>query len=118
MIVGRFGPERTAEALTQDRSTAGTENEEGDDLLLASVREPGGESAVQEHTEAPQELDAQRDPSSHRLRLHATPDVLPTRTEPGTGVAARKLQAAVLIMRDGEKLVWNNYRQEKCGLDK
>ena len=48
----------------------------------------------------------------------ARKDVLPTRTEPGTGAAARKLQAAVLIKRDGDKIVWNNYRQEKCGLDK
>ena len=45
-------------------------------------------------------------------------DVVPTRAEPDTGRAARKLQAAVLIMASGEKMVWNNYRQEKCGLDK
>jgi hypothetical protein len=45
-------------------------------------------------------------------------DVVPTRTEPGTARAARKLQAAVLIMSNRQKLVWNNYRQEKCGLDK
>jgi hypothetical protein len=45
-------------------------------------------------------------------------DVVPTRAEPGAGRPARKLQAAVLIMPGGEKLVWNNYRQEKCGLDR
>ena len=45
-------------------------------------------------------------------------DVVPTRTEPDTARTARKLQAAVLTMSNGEKLVWNNYRQEKCGLDK
>jgi len=45
-------------------------------------------------------------------------DVASTRTEPGTDGPARKLQAAVLIMPNGDKLVWNNYRQEKCGLDK
>ena len=45
-------------------------------------------------------------------------DVVPTRTEPGTARAARKLQAAVLTMPSREKLVWNNYRQQKCGLDK
>ena len=42
---------------------------------------------------------------------------MPTRTEPVTARAARKLQAAVLMMPKGEKLVWNNYRQGKCGLD-
>ena len=44
-------------------------------------------------------------------------DVVPTRTEPITARAARKLQAAVLTMPNREKLVWNNYRQGKCGLD-
>jgi len=48
----------------------------------------------------------------------AKQDVVPTRPEPGTARPARKLQAAVLIMAGGDKLVWNNYRQEKCGLDK
>jgi hypothetical protein len=45
-------------------------------------------------------------------------DVVPTRTEPVTATAARKLQAAVLTMPNREKLLWNNYRQGKCGLDK
>jgi hypothetical protein len=45
-------------------------------------------------------------------------DVVPTRTEPVTAKAARKLQAAVLTMPNREKLLWNNYRQGKCGLDK
>ncbi len=44
-------------------------------------------------------------------------DVVPTRAEPVTARAARKLQAAVLTMPNREKLVWNNYRQGKCGLD-
>lgn len=44
-------------------------------------------------------------------------DVVPTRTEPVTSRAARKLQAAVLIMPNREKLLWNNYRQGKCELD-
>jgi hypothetical protein len=44
-------------------------------------------------------------------------DVVPTRNEPSTARAARKLQAAVLMMPNGERLVWNNYRQGKCGLD-
>ena len=48
----------------------------------------------------------------------AKSDVATTRSEPGTNHAARKLQAAVLVMPAGEKIVWNNYRQEKCGLDK
>jgi hypothetical protein len=48
----------------------------------------------------------------------AKSDVATTRPEPGTNHAARKLQAAVLVMPAGEKIVWNNYRQEKCGLDK
>jgi hypothetical protein len=45
-------------------------------------------------------------------------DVVPTRAEPVTARAARKLQAAVLTMPDRKKLVWNNYREGKCGLDK
>jgi Family of unknown function (DUF6152) len=48
----------------------------------------------------------------------ARSDVVPTRREPVTARAARKLQAAVLTMPNREKLVWNNYRQGKCGLDK
>ena len=40
-----------------------------------------------------------------------------TVTEPGKAKAARKLQAAVLTMPTGERLVWNNYRQRKCGMD-
>lgn len=44
-------------------------------------------------------------------------DVVPPTTEPVTGRAARKLQAAVLTMPNREKLLWNNYRQGKCGLD-
>jgi Family of unknown function (DUF6152) len=45
-------------------------------------------------------------------------DVVPTRTEPVTARAARKLQAAVLTLPNRETLVWNNYRQGKCRLDK
>jgi len=45
-------------------------------------------------------------------------DVEATMAEPGTGRPARKLQAAVLVRAGGEKLVWNNYRQAKCGLDR
>jgi hypothetical protein len=45
-------------------------------------------------------------------------DVVPTRTEPVTARPARKLQAAVLTLSNGEPLVWHNYRQGKCGLDK
>jgi hypothetical protein len=44
-------------------------------------------------------------------------DVVPTRTEPVTARAARKLQAAVLTMPSREPLLWSNYRQGKCGLD-
>ena len=44
-------------------------------------------------------------------------DVTPTRREPLTATASRKIQAAVLIFPNHEKLVWNNYRQRKCGLD-
>jgi len=47
----------------------------------------------------------------------AKSDVVTTRPEPGTDHAARKLQAAVLVLPNGDKLLWNNYRQEKCGLD-
>jgi hypothetical protein len=48
----------------------------------------------------------------------ARSDVVPTRTEPITARPARKLQAAVLTMPNREPLLWNNYRQGKCGLDK
>jgi hypothetical protein len=44
-------------------------------------------------------------------------DVATTKREPGTGKAARKLQAAVLTTPDRGSFVWNNYRQRKCGLD-
>ena len=45
-------------------------------------------------------------------------DALPTRAEPVSASAARMLQAAVLTLPNREPLVWNNYRQGKCGLDK
>ena len=41
-----------------------------------------------------------------------------TMREPASSKPARILQAAVLDRPGAEKLVWNNYRQEKCGLDK
>ena len=44
-------------------------------------------------------------------------DVMPTRPEPGTARASRKIQAAVLIVPNREKLLWNNYGQGKCELD-
>jgi hypothetical protein len=48
----------------------------------------------------------------------ARADVAPTRTEPVTARPARKLQAAVLTIPNREQLVWSNYGQGKCGLDK
>ena len=47
----------------------------------------------------------------------ARSDVPPTRSEPGTAKAARKLQAAVLTMASRGTFLWNNYGQGKCGLD-
>jgi hypothetical protein len=44
--------------------------------------------------------------------------VSPTRPEPFTARAAKKLQAAVLTMAKHGEFVWSNYRQGKCGLDK
>jgi hypothetical protein len=44
--------------------------------------------------------------------------VAPTRPEPLTARAARKLQAAVLTMAKHGEFVWSNYGQGKCGLDK
>jgi hypothetical protein len=44
-------------------------------------------------------------------------DVATTKREPGTGRASRKLQAAVLTTAERGPFVWNNYRQQKCGLD-
>lgn len=48
----------------------------------------------------------------------ARADATPTKREPGTGTAARKLQAAVLTTPARGRFVWNNYRQGKCGLDR
>jgi hypothetical protein len=45
-------------------------------------------------------------------------DVVPMRTEPVTARPARKLQAAVLTLANRGQLVWSNYHQGKCGLDK
>jgi hypothetical protein len=45
-------------------------------------------------------------------------DAVPARAEPVSAGAARMLQAAVLTLPNREPLVWNNYRQGKCGLDK
>jgi hypothetical protein len=44
-------------------------------------------------------------------------DVVPTRKEPVTAKAARRLLAAVLITPTRGKFIWVNYRQGKCGLD-
>jgi hypothetical protein len=43
-------------------------------------------------------------------------DVPTSGTQPVTG-ASRKLSAAVLTLPGGETLLWENYRQGKCGLD-
>jgi hypothetical protein len=40
------------------------------------------------------------------------------RKEPVTGRAARRVSAAVLTLPSGQKLLWENYRQGKCGLDR
>ena len=38
--------------------------------------------------------------------------------DPATGVSERRLlSAAVLTLPDGQKLLWSNYRKEKCVLD-
>jgi hypothetical protein len=47
----------------------------------------------------------------------ARSDATTIKREPGTGAAARKLQAAVLSTPDRGSFVWNNYRQGRCGLD-
>ena len=48
----------------------------------------------------------------------ARSDMATTKRDPATGMAARKLQAAVLTKADRGQFVWNNYRQGKCGLDR
>lgn len=48
----------------------------------------------------------------------ARADATTTKREPGTGHAARKLQAAVLTTPLRGRFVWNNYRQGKCELDR
>ena len=48
----------------------------------------------------------------------ARADVTTSKRQPGTGKAARKLQAAVLTTPAKGRFVWNNYRQGKCELDR
>jgi hypothetical protein len=48
----------------------------------------------------------------------ARSDVSPTKRDPATGHAARKLSAAVLTTADRGRFPWSNYRQGKCELDK
>jgi hypothetical protein len=58
--VGRFRPERTADALTLDWSAAGMEEEKGDDLLLPRGWWARRRTAVGEEPEPSEQLDAQR----------------------------------------------------------
>jgi hypothetical protein len=69
--VARFRPEGACDPLTLDRSAAGMENQEGDQLLLSRAWWTGGRTAVDENTEASEQLDAQNERSSHGSRLHA-----------------------------------------------
>ena len=47
------------------------ENQEGDQLLLSRAWWTRGRTAVEENTEASEQLDAQNGQSSHGSRLHA-----------------------------------------------
>jgi hypothetical protein len=69
--VARFRPEGACDQLTLDRSVAGMENQEGDQLLLSRAWWTRGRTAVEENTEASEQLDAQNGRSSHGSRLHA-----------------------------------------------
>jgi hypothetical protein len=50
--VTRFRPQGTGNPLTLDRSIAGMENQEGDELLLSRARQTGGGPTVGEYSEA------------------------------------------------------------------
>jgi len=69
--VARFRPERACDPLTLDRSAAGMENQEGDELLLSRARQTGGGTTVGENTEASEQLDAKNWRDSHGSTLHA-----------------------------------------------
>jgi hypothetical protein len=51
--IARFRPEGACDPLTLDRSAAGMENQEGDELLLSRAWRTGGDTAVGENTESP-----------------------------------------------------------------
>ena len=68
--VARFRPEGACDPLTRDRSAAGMEDEEGDELLLSRAWWTGERTAVGEDTEAPEQLDPHNGRSSHGSRLH------------------------------------------------
>jgi len=68
--VARFRPEGACDPLTLDRSAAGMENQEGDELLLSRAWWTGGGTAIGENTEASKQLDAQNGRNSHGSRLH------------------------------------------------
>ena len=57
--IARIRPEGTRNPLTWDRSAAGMESQEGDELLLAGAGGAGGDPAVSENTEPSEELNAQ-----------------------------------------------------------
>jgi len=69
--VARFRPEGACDPLTLDRSAAGMENQEGDELLLSRARQTGGGTTVGENTEASEQLDAKNWRDSHGSTLHA-----------------------------------------------
>jgi hypothetical protein len=69
--IARFRPEGACDPLTWDRSAAGMENQEGDELLLSRAWWTGGDSPGGENTEPSEQLDAQGGWNSHRSRLHA-----------------------------------------------
>ena len=69
--IARFRPEGACDPLTLDRSAAGMENQEGDELLLSRAWWTGGDTAAGENTEPSEQLDAQGGRNSHVSRLHA-----------------------------------------------
>jgi hypothetical protein len=81
--IARFRPEGACDPLTWDRSAAGMENQEGDELLLSRAWWTGGDTAGGENTEPSEQLDA------HRGGTAAFQDYMRLRSARDTPIVAR-----------------------------
>src|SRR5690349_21628743 len=92
--VGRFGPQRTGNALTRDGRVAGVKKEKGDELLLARTWWPRRGAAIDENTEAPEQLNPQNGWKSHATSL--------LRTECHQRIDARRLLCGKIARCDAD----------------